>query len=101
VPPAVPIMIGGMGVDISTASTWPNWRRPIAWAVSATSRTRWSRPCPTDRRYDTKYVKDKLKLYKYNVANDRQVGVKFDLGLLAEATRLHVRRTMARKRGDG
>jgi len=36
----VPIMIGGMGVDISTAElALEAWRRP-AWAASATSRMR-------------------------------------------------------------
>jgi nitronate monooxygenase len=58
-------------------------------------------PTVSDRRYDTKYVRDKLKLYKYNVANPDKSAVQFDLGLLAEATETHVRRTMERKRGEG
>jgi nitronate monooxygenase len=54
-----------------------------------------------DRRYDTKQVKEKLAFYKYNVLNEDKSPVKFDLGQLVEATRLHVEATMARKRGSG
>jgi nitronate monooxygenase len=58
-------------------------------------------PTVSDRRFNTKYVKTKLKQYKFNVANTDKAVVKFDLGLLAEATKLHVGRTMEAKRGDG
>jgi nitronate monooxygenase len=58
-------------------------------------------PTVSDRRFNTKYVKNKLKQYKFNVANTDKAVVKFDLGLLAEATALHVGRTMEAKRGDG
>ncbi|MBS1132585.1 MAG: 2-nitropropane dioxygenase, partial [Proteobacteria bacterium] len=55
----------------------------------------------SDRRYKTKFVKDKLALYKYNVENEDKSPVQFDLGKLAEATRLHVEESMSRKKGDG
>lgn len=55
----------------------------------------------SDRRYDTKHVKEKLALYKYNVLNEDKSPVKFDLGRLEEATKLHVEATMARKQGSG
>ncbi|UGA38370.1 hypothetical protein JOS77_00340 [Chromobacterium haemolyticum] len=58
-------------------------------------------PTVTDRRFNTKYVKDKLKQYKFNVENSDKSVVQFDLGLLAEATRMHVGKTMEAKRGDG
>jgi nitronate monooxygenase len=58
-------------------------------------------PTVSDRRYNTKYVKDKLKLYKYNVPNSDKSAVQFDLGLLAEATEHHVRHSMEAKRGPG
>ena len=48
-----------------------------------------------------KYVKDKLKQYKFNVANTDKSVVKFDLDQLAEATKLHVGKTMEAKRGSG
>lgn len=55
----------------------------------------------SDRRFDTSYVKDKTKFYKYNVDNADKTDVKFDLQVLAEATRRHVGATMQAKKGDG
>jgi nitronate monooxygenase len=55
----------------------------------------------TDRRYKTKYVKAKQALYKYNADSADKSAVKFNLEHLAEATRLHVENTMARKQGPG
>ncbi|MDX9699847.1 MAG: nitronate monooxygenase [Rhodocyclaceae bacterium] len=93
----VPIMIGGMGVDISTADL-----SLIAAKLGGIGHISDAMlPTVSDRRYDTKYVRDKLKQYKYNVANTDKSDVQFDLGLIAEATETHVRRTMERKQGDG
>ena len=93
----VPIMIGGMGVDISTADLALEAARlgGIGHISDAMINT------VADRRYDTKQVKEKLALYKYNVHNEDKSSVKFDLGRLEEATRLHVEATMRRKQGDG
>jgi len=93
----VPIVIGGMGVDISTTDLAIEAARlggvgHISDAMVLTV---------SDRRYNTKYVKDKLKLYKYNVANTDKSDVQFDLALLAEATEAHVRHAMERKHGSG
>lgn len=93
----VPIVIGGMGVDISTADLALEAARlggvgHISDAMVITV---------SDRRFDTKFVKDKLKQYKFNVANSNKAVVQFDLGQLAEATKLHIGHTMERKRGDG
>ncbi len=93
----VPIMIGGMGVDISTSDLSLEAARLGGIGHISDAML----PTVSDRRYDTKYVRDKLKLYKYNVANPNKSEVQFDLGLIAEATQTHVRRTMERKRGDG
>jgi nitronate monooxygenase len=93
----VPLMIGGMGVDISTAELSLVAARLGGIGHISDAMV----PTVSDRRYNTKYVKDKLKLYKYNVANDDKSAVKFDLGLLAEATEHHVRHTMEAKRGPG
>ena len=93
----VPIVIGGMGVDIPTADLALEAARlgGVGHISDAMVNT------VTDRRFDTKFVKDKLKQYKFNVANSNKAVVQFDLGQLAEATALHVGRTMERKRGDG
>jgi nitronate monooxygenase len=58
-------------------------------------------PTVSDRRYQTSFVKDKLKQYKFNVPNSDKSEVKFNLGQIEEATRLHVSRTMEAKQGDG
>jgi len=93
----VPIVIGGMGVDISTADLALEAARlgGVGHISDAMVNT------VSDRRFDTKFVKDKLKQYKFNVANPNKSVVQFDLGQLAEATKLHIGRTMERKRGDG
>ncbi|PCO43144.1 hypothetical protein CQA20_29265, partial [Klebsiella pneumoniae] len=48
----------------------------------------------SDRKFDTTFVKDKTKLYKFNINNMNKAVVQFDLDRLAEATRLHVGATM-------
>ena len=93
----VPIMIGGMGVDISTADLALEAARlgGVGHISDAMIKT------VTDRRYKTKYVKEKLALYKSSVATDDKTAVKFDLAKVEEATRLHVASTMERKQGSG
>lgn len=93
----VPLMVGGMGVDISSADLALEAARlgGIGHISDAMVQT------VTDRRYKTRYVAAKLKKYKFNVGNDEKAIAQFDLGELAEAQRMHVERTMARKRGDG
>jgi nitronate monooxygenase len=55
----------------------------------------------SDRKFDTSFVKEKTKLYKFNINNMDKAVVQFDLERLAEATKLHVGATMEAKRGDG
>ena len=93
----VPIVIGGMGVDISTAELAIEAARLGGIGHISDAMV----PTVSDRRFKTRFVKDKLKLFKYNVASADKSDVRFDLGHLAEATRLHVSRTMEEKRGDG
>jgi len=93
----VPIVIGGMGVDISTAELALEAARLGGIGHISDAMV----PTVADRRFKTSFVKDKLRLYKYNVASSDKSGVQFDLGHLAEATRLHVGRTMDEKRGEG
>ena len=93
----VPIVIGGMGVDISTAELALEAARlggvgHISDAMISTV---------ADRRFNAKFVKEKLKQYKFNVANTDKSVVQFDLGQIAEATAMHIGKTMEAKRGDG
>ena len=93
----VPIMIGGMGVDISTAELALEAARLGGIGHISDAML----PTVTDRHYKTKFVRDKQKHYKFNVANIDKSPVQFELGQVAEATRLHVRRAMEAKRGEG
>ncbi len=93
----VPIMQGGMGVDISTAAL----ALEVARLGGVGHISDAMLPTVADRRYDTKYVKNKLKQYKFNVENADKSVVKFDLDEVAESTRLHVEATMKAKQGDG
>lgn len=93
----VPIMVGGMGVDISTVDLALEAARlgGIGHISDAMVQT------VSDRRDSTHFTKEKLKRYKYNVANSDKAAVLFDLGRLAEATHNHVGRAMQAKRGEG
>jgi len=93
----VPIVIGGMGVDISTAELALEVARlgGIGHVSDALVQS------VSDRRYGTKFVSEKLKKYKANVASSDKSNVHFNLAVLEEATRNHVSRTMEAKRGNG
>ncbi len=93
----VPIVIGGMGVDISSAELALEAARLGGIGHISDAMV----PTVSDRRFNTDFVKEKAKLYKYNVANTDKSTVIFDLGRLAEATHMHVGQTMEAKRGDG
>jgi len=93
----VPIMVGGMGVDISTATLALEAARlgGIGHVSDAMVKT------VSDRRYETNYVSGKLKRYKFNVASSDKSAVLFDLDRLAKATHNHLGSTMEAKRGSG
>jgi nitronate monooxygenase len=93
----VPIIIGGMGVDISTAELALEVARlgGIGHISDAMVQD------VSDRRFDTSFVKDKTRLYKYNIDNSDKSAIQFDLGQLSEATHLHVGKAMEAKRGNG
>ena len=93
----VPIMIGGMGVDISTSELALEAARLGGIGHISDAMV----PDVSDRKFDTSFVKEKTKLYKFNINNMDKSVVQFDLDRLAEATRLHVGATMAAKKGDG
>ena len=93
----VPIIVGGMGVDISNADL----ALEIARLGGIGHISDAMLPTVSDRRYDTNYVSQKLKKYKANVASSDKSQVHFSLGEVEESTRQHVGRTMEAKRGDG
>ena len=93
----VPIIIGGMGVDISSAELALEAARLGGIGHISDAMV----PTVSDRRFQTHFVKEKAKLYKYNVASSDKSKVLFDLARLSEATHMHVGRTMQAKRGDG
>lgn len=93
----VPIMVGGMGVDISTSELALEAARlgGIGHISDAMVED------VSDRRFETTFVKDKTKFYKFNINNTDKAVVQFDLGRLAEAQRLHIGKTMEAKKGAG
>jgi nitronate monooxygenase len=93
----VPIIIGGMGVDISTADLALEAARLGGVGHISDAML----PTVSDRRYGTDFVKEKLQQYKYNLDNADKSAVKFDFGQIIESARLHIERTMERKRGGG
>src|SRR5512143_4107291 len=76
----VPIVIGGMGVDISTAELALEVARlgGIGHISDAMVQT------VSDTRFDTNFVSQKLKQYKANVASSDKTGVHFNLAVLEE-----------------
>ena len=93
----VPILVGGMGVDISTAELALEVARLGGIGHISDAMV----PTVSDRRFKTHFVQEKQRKYKYNVNSADKTVVKFDLERLAEAQRLHVGRTMDAKKGDG
>ena len=93
----VPLVIGGMGVDISTRGLALVAARlgGIGHISDAMA------PTVMDKEFRTSFVKRKLKRYKFNVANRDKSMVKFDLSELASAMRLQVTKAMEAKRGPG
>ncbi|MDG2064394.1 MAG: nitronate monooxygenase [SAR324 cluster bacterium] len=93
----VPILVGGMGVDISTAELALEVARLGGIGHISDAMV----PTVSDRRFKTHFVQEKQRKYKYNVNSADKTEVQFDLERLAEAQRLHVGRTMDAKKGDG
>ena len=86
-----------MGVDISTAKLALEAARLGGIGHISDAMV----PDVCDKRFKTTYVRDKTKFYKLNIPNSDKSIVQFDLGLLAEASRMHVAATMEAKHGDG
>lgn len=93
----VPIIIGGMGVDISSRELALEAVRLGGIGHISDAML----PTVTDRLDKTKFVSVKQKQYKLNIKETDKSVVQFDLGQIAESTRLHVSKTMEAKSGDG
>ena len=93
----LPIVIGGMGVDISATGLALAAAR--AGAIGHISDA--MLPTVVDQERRTTFVRDKLQKYKYNVANADKSMVQFDLEDLARATHMHVASVMEAKKGPG
>lgn len=93
----VPIVIGGMGVDISTAD--------LALAVARLGGVGHISDAlvqhVSDRKYDTHFTKAKSTRHRGSREGLDKTAVKFDLEHLRQAQINHVRHTMDRKQGDG
>jgi len=93
----IPIILGGMGVDISTTKL----AQAVARLGGIGHISDALLPTAVDRRFDTNFVKTKLQRYKDNVKNTDKSIVKFDLGELAEATKIYISTAMEAKKGMG
>jgi len=93
----VPIVIGGMGVDISTAGLALEAARLGGIGTISDAMV----TDVSDKLFDTSFTKQKTRLYKYNIDNSDKSAVQFNLGSLAEATRRQVSSVMDAKRGEG
>ncbi len=93
----VPLMLGGMGVDIST--------RELALVFAAEGGIGHLSdamvPTVIDKQFKTRYVGNRLKRYKANVDNVDKSIAQFDLDELKEAQSRHVDEAMSAKRGEG
>jgi NAD(P)H-dependent flavin oxidoreductase YrpB (nitropropane dioxygenase family) len=93
----VPIMVGGMGVDISTAELALEACRlgGIGHISDAMA------PFVSDRYFSTKYTKAKSLKNRASRDGIDKTSVRFDYEQLYEAQRRYVAHTMERKRGPG
>ncbi|MDT8317106.1 MAG: nitronate monooxygenase [bacterium] len=93
----VPIMLGGMGVDISTSdlALEVSSLGGIGHISDALIQT------VSDRHYGTNFDKERLARYKHLMSARNKAEAQFDLDTVEKATRFHVENTMNRKKGDG
>lgn len=93
----VPIVIGGMGVDISTAKLALEAAR--LGGIGHISDAMYVDV--SDRYFGTDYTESKARQYKKYIPIHNKSDVLFDLAVVEEATRRQVADVMERKRGDG
>jgi len=93
----IPIVVGGMGVNISTMELASEGARlggigHISEAVVL---------AVADQRFGTSFVTDKRERCRGTIGSRDKTHTRFDLAALAEAQRLYVSKTMEGKKGDG
>ena len=93
----VPIVIGGMGVDISTAELALEAAR--LGGIGHISDAMYMDV--SDRYFDTDYTETKAQQYRKYIPLHNKTDVLFDLKMVEEATKRQVADVMERKRGDG
>jgi NAD(P)H-dependent flavin oxidoreductase YrpB (nitropropane dioxygenase family) len=93
----VPIIIGGMGVNISTTELALSAER--LGGIGHISDAEVMFVC--DQLFGTSYTSEKRKKYSENVNNPDKSSVQFDLELLAEAQKRYVTHTVSQKSGSG
>ncbi len=93
----VPIMLGGMGVNISNSNLALEIARlgGIGHISDAMS------PTVCDRELGTHYSKEKFNLCKWNRGNFDKSQMKFDLNEVYDAQKRYISSVMERKKGDG
>lgn len=93
----VPLIIGGMGVNISTTELALEAARLGGVGHISDAML----PAVTDQEQGTQFVSEKLRHHRASVKRPDKSGVQFQAAQVAEATRLYVTKTMAKKRGPG
>lgn len=93
----VPIMIGGMGVDISTSELALTAARLGGIGHISDSLI----TDVSDRKFDTTFVSDKRKQFRGSLNSPDKSLIQFNMIDIREATKLHIGRTMEAKKGNG
>jgi nitronate monooxygenase len=93
----VPIVVGGMGVDISTADLALTAARLGGIGHISDAMVQHV----SDRKYETHFTKAKSEKHRSTRDGFDKTTVKFDLEHLRQAQLNHVRHTMERKQGSG
>jgi nitronate monooxygenase len=93
----VPVVVGGMGVNISTSELALEAARLGGIGHISDAEV----PVVADHQFHTHFVANKLKRHRSNIGSKDKSGVHFDLEELAKAQRLYVSKTMEAKQGEG
>lgn len=93
----VPIVTGGMGVDISTSELALEACRLGGIGHISDAMV----PFVSDKKFKTKFTQEKKKQYQDNINNLDKTKVKFDLEVIKQAQINHVQSTIEQKQGSG
>jgi nitronate monooxygenase len=93
----LPLVIGGMGVGISTKELALCAERIGAIGHLSDAML----PAEADRHLSTRFVAARMRRFKHNAASSDKSSLSFDLGELSEATQLYIADAVAAKAGKG